>query len=80
MAALKPLLVDVRKVLQEGQEPCHAIDAALAELRPEQGLQVIAPFMPSPLVERLRAEGFNARPSRRKDGAWQVDFVRASSQ
>lgn len=80
MASPKPIVVDVRKILQDGGEPCHAIDAALNQLAPLQGLQVIAPFLPSPLIERLRAEGFSASPNRRKEGAWQVDFTRQTPQ
>jgi len=37
---------------------------------------VIAPFLPSPLIERLRSQGFSARPVRGSDGTWTVDFSR----
>ncbi|MFT3830596.1 MAG: DUF2249 domain-containing protein [Opitutaceae bacterium] len=68
--------LDVRPLLDRGEEPFGTIQAALTALAPDQGLSVIAPFLPSPLVERLKAAGYNARVERRADGGWQVDFWR----
>jgi hypothetical protein len=33
-------------------------------------------FLPSPMIERLQSEGFQARPERRGDGGWQTYFSR----
>jgi uncharacterized protein (DUF2249 family) len=72
----EPLVVDVRPLIAEGVEPRPHIFAAVQALEPEQTLVVIAPFLPSPLVERLKAEGFSANVNRCTDGAWEVRFVR----
>lgn len=72
----EPLVVDVRPFIAEGVEPRPHIFAAVQALEPGQTLVVIAPFLPSPLVERLKADGFSAQLIRRRDGAWETSFVR----
>jgi len=76
MSAPRARKLDVRPLLERGESPIGAIDAAVATLAPGQGLTVIAPFLPSPLIERLRSQGFSARPVRGSDGTWTVDFSR----
>jgi hypothetical protein len=39
-------------------------------------LVLTTPFLPSPLIEKLQADGFEARPERRRDGAWETRFQR----
>lgn len=68
--------IDVRPLLARGEEPFGAIQTALSTLQPGQGLSVIAPFLPSPLIERLKGAGFQAQVERRADGGWQADFWR----
>ncbi len=68
--------LDVRPLLARGEEPCAPVEAALAALKPGWGLTVLAPFLPSPLIERLKASGCSARAERRSDATWQVDFWR----
>ncbi|NBX60275.1 MAG: DUF2249 domain-containing protein [Opitutaceae bacterium] len=38
------------------------------------GVTIIAPFMPAPLIELLKGEGFKSTIERRHDGAWAVNF------
>lgn len=68
--------LDVRPVIARGDQPIKPIMAALATLAPGEGLALIAPFLPSPLIERLQAAGFQARPERRSDGSWETFFWR----
>jgi hypothetical protein len=67
--------LDVRPLLERGEDPRGAVDAALAALRPGQGLTVLAPLLPSPLIERLKSAGYSACAQRLPDGGWRVDFV-----
>ena len=76
MSALKNKRLDVRPLLERGESPLDAVQAVLGSLKPGQGLTVLAPFLPSPLIERLKAAGFGARAGRQPDGSWHVDFVR----
>ena len=68
--------LDVRPLFAAGEEPFVKIMETVASLGPREDLLVISPFLPSPLVEKLRSEGFHARPERRADGAWQTHFAR----
>ena len=43
---------------------------------PNEGLSVIAPFLPSPLIEKLGSEGFQSRVERQVGGGWAVHFWR----
>jgi hypothetical protein len=69
--------VDVRPLLQRGEEPFHKVMETVAGLGPTEGFLLVSPFLPSPLIERLQADGFVAAPERRGDGAWQTMFTRS---
>lgn len=68
--------LDVRPLLAQGTDPFETIRAQIATLAANQGLTVIAPFLPAPLIEFLKGEGFSSAPTHRSDGAWVVEFWR----
>ena len=70
---------DVRSILERGEEPFPFIRAKVDALKPGQSISVVAPFMPAPLIELLKSEGFGAAIERRPDGAWTVCFSRPPS-
>ncbi len=76
MTAVKFRTLDVRPMLARGTEPYDAIRGRVDALEPGEGVVVVAPFMPAPLIEKLRSEGFLARVERRADGAWAASFWR----
>lgn len=63
-------------MLEQGIEPFPEIRAKADALAPGTKLIVIAPFMPAPLIEKLRSEGFLSTIERRADGAWATRFWR----
>lgn len=67
---------DVRDLLSRGVEPFPEIRKRVDALKPDQGLIVIAPFLPSPLVEKLGSEGFQTKVERGQDGEWIIYFWR----
>ncbi len=67
---------DVRPLLSRGEEPFAAIRSRVDALAAGQGVTIIAPFMPAPLIELLKSEGFASSLERRADGAWAVNFWR----
>ena len=69
---------DVRPLLERGQEPLPAIRGRVNALKAGEGLLVIAPFLPSPLIEMLRGEGFASRIERGATGEWIVCFWRSA--
>jgi uncharacterized protein (DUF2249 family) len=68
--------LDIRKLLKEGVEPFPQIRKNVDLLKPGEGLAVIAPFLPSPLIEVLRSEKFETRVERSHDGSWTAYFWR----
>ena len=49
---------DVREMLRRGVEPFPEIRKRVDALKPDEGLIIVAPFLPSPLVEKLGRRGF----------------------
>jgi uncharacterized protein (DUF2249 family) len=76
---MKPIafkVFDVRPLIEQGEEPFPLIRARVDGLASGQGVTIIAPFIPAPLIELLKGEGFHSTMERRADGAWAVNFSR----
>ncbi len=69
---------DVRDLLQRGVEPFPEIHKRVDALKPDEGLIVIAPFLPSPLIEKLAGEGFSSKVERGNGADWMVYFWRTT--
>jgi hypothetical protein len=67
---------DVRPLLEAGTEPLPEIMSQVAALGPEEGLIVVAPFLPSPLIEKLKSEGFSSKIERGNGTNWMIYFWR----
>jgi hypothetical protein len=67
---------DVRDLIRRGIEPFPEIRKRVDVLKPGEGLIVIAPFLPSPLVEKLQSEGFSSKVERGQGADWMVYFWR----
>lgn len=70
--------LDVRPLLKRGEEPLPAILKRVQELATGAGLIVIAPFLPSPLIELLGSQGFQSKVEHGEAGSWIVYFWRKS--
>lgn len=69
---------DVRQMIQSGVEPFPEIWKRVSTLGAGEGLIVVAPFLPSPLVEKLSSEGFASKIEHGQRGDWMVYFWRES--
>ena len=67
--------LDVRPLIAKGVEPFTTIRTRIDQLGPGEGLSVIAPFLPSPLIEKLAAERFCVRVEH-QIGFWITHFWR----
>ena len=67
---------DVRDMLSRGVEPFPEIRKRVDALKPDEGLIVVAPFLPSPLVEKLNGEGFASKIERGGGADWIIYFWR----
>ena len=65
---------DVRPLLQRGAEPLPQILRRVQALEPDGGLIVVAPFLPSPLIELLGSQGFQSKVERGEGSSWIVYF------
>ena len=71
--------IDVRELIRHGGQPLQEIQAHAAEVEAGEGLIVIAPFLPSPLIELLSGEGFRSKLERGKGADWVVYFWREAA-
>jgi len=76
MSAPKFKSFDVRPHLTRGEEPFALIRARVDALKAGEGVTLVAPFMPAPLIELLKSEGFQSSMEHRADGSWAVNFWR----
>jgi hypothetical protein len=67
---------DVRDLLQRGIEPFPEIRRRVDALKSDEGLLIVAPFLPSPLIEKLSSEGFASKVERGQGSDWIVYFWR----
>ncbi|MEI7808838.1 MAG: DUF2249 domain-containing protein [Verrucomicrobiota bacterium] len=70
---------DVREILSRGIEPFPEIRKRVDALKPDEGLIVVAPFLPSPLIEKLNSEGFQSKLERGNGADWIIYFWRAAA-
>jgi len=68
--------LDLRPLMRDGREPFPVIRREIDALGVGRGLILVAPFLPSPLVELLEGEGFKSRIERGSHGDWIVYFWR----
>ncbi len=76
MSQTKFKTLDVRPHLARGEEPFDLIRSRVDALKSGQGVTIIAPFLPAPLIELLKSEGFQSTMERGADGSWAVNFWR----
>ena len=67
---------DTRDFFRRGAEPLPELRLRVDQLDPDEGLIVIAPFLPSPLIELLRGEGFASKIERGQGADWIIYFWR----
>lgn len=65
---------DVREMIRDGVEPFPFIRERVGKLKPNEGVIIIAPFLPSPLIEKLGSEGFASKVERGAGADWLVYF------
>jgi uncharacterized protein (DUF2249 family) len=72
--------LDVREDIRHGGEPFSKIMSAVAQLRPDENLLLLAPFEPKPLFGALAKQGFTHAAREIENGDWEVLFTRSSEK
>jgi hypothetical protein len=57
---------DAREAIEAGEHPLPQVMAALGKLADGQGYAIVTPFVPAPMVERVRAQGFQVWTERKE--------------
>ena len=70
---------DVRDLIRRGIEPFPEICKRVNALKPDEGLIIVAPFLPSPLIEKLHGEGFLSKLERGNGADWIIYFWREAA-
>jgi hypothetical protein len=70
---------DVREMIRGGVEPFPFIHERVNALPAGEGLIIVAPFLPSPLIEKLGSEGFASKVERGSGADWLVYFWREAA-
>jgi Uncharacterized conserved protein (DUF2249) len=70
---------DVRDLIRRGIEPFPEILQRVNKLKPDEGLIVVAPFLPSPLIEKIGSLGFASKVERGHGPDWMVYFWRENA-
>ena len=72
------MTLDVREDIREGREPFARIMEAVAQLKGNERLRLIAPFEPVPLFSLMARRGFSHESRPTNSGDWEVLFARSS--
>jgi uncharacterized protein (DUF2249 family) len=76
----KKAVLDVREDIRRGREPFSTIMRAVAGLRPDEDLVLVAPFAPTPLYAVLGNQGFQHSARELESGDWEILFSRGASE
>lgn len=68
--------LDVRPLLERGEEPFGTILAAAARIAPGEALRLHVSFEPVPLYDVLRKRGFAASGCQISPSEWEITFVK----
>lgn len=71
--------LDVCAWIARGEEPFGRVRAAVQALGAEEGLLLVAPFLPAPLIDWVKGEGFETRVEPGTKGRWLVRIWRETT-
>ena len=66
--------IDIREMLNRGEQPVHEVLAAGKKLKDNEILEIIAPFIPAPLLDKTISLGYRHWLDRRSDTEYRVYF------
>jgi len=79
MTNTNTVTVDVREDIRSGREPFLRVMKAVAELRTDEQLLLIAPFQPTPLFHVMEGRGFAHQGQVAASGDWEILFTRQTN-
>jgi len=64
--------IDVRDMLHQGEQPVHEVLSSVKKLKNKEILEVIAPFLPAPLIDKAIGLGYHYWIKEISDGEFHV--------
>jgi hypothetical protein len=68
--------IDIREMLNAGEQPVHAVLASLKKLDDGKILKIIAPFIPAPLLDKSLSLNYRHWLDKKSDSEYFVYFTR----
>jgi hypothetical protein len=69
--------IDIREMLNRGEQPVHEVMAAVSRLTGNQILEVIAPFIPAPLLDKTISLGHSHWLQKISDTEYRVFIIKS---
>jgi len=69
--------LDIREMLNRDEQPVHEVLAAIKKLGANEILEIIAPFIPAPLLDKTISLGYKHWLDRRSEEEFRVYFTRS---
>jgi hypothetical protein len=66
--------IDIREMLNSGEQPVHEVLSSVKKLDDDEILEIIAPFIPAPLLDKTLSLGFRHWLDKRNDSEYRVFF------
>ncbi|MCU0457395.1 MAG: DUF1858 domain-containing protein [Bacteroidales bacterium] len=67
--------IDIREMLNRGEQPVHEVMAALKKLQPGQIIEIIAPFIPAPLLDKSLSLNYKHWLEKKSETEYRVFFT-----
>jgi uncharacterized protein (DUF2249 family) len=70
------ITLDARPMLALGMHPLEQVQQECAALKPGEIFEIITPFPPAPMIEKMTATGFESHSEVAADGMFHTYFKR----
>ncbi len=67
--------IDIRDMLNRGEQPVHEVLSAVKKLNQGQILEIVAPFIPAPLLDKSLSLGYKHWLNKKSDTEYRVYFT-----
>ena len=68
--------IDIREMLNRDEQPVHEVLAAIKRLKETEILEIIAPFIPAPLIDKTLSLNYKHWLDKKGEGDFRVYFIK----
>lgn len=68
--------IDIREMLNRDEQPVHEVMAAIKKLNENEILEIIAPFIPAPLLDKTLSLNYKHWLDKKAEGEYRVYFAK----